>query len=269
MVLTFDTRLADRARTHWRAVGRIVPAVTLSIALSGAPVGAQGSARRALVHADSARHVADLFFRAVADERWDVAAGLTDTMVVQRMVRDRLRWRRQEPAPPEMTIEDFMRDDPNKPRVVAEYEFKRYRERAAQFAGDPITYEFARVKSVDELARLSAREATARYIEAQDVRASVREMARRAGCADSAFGGGYALHRILAAALANDTVAFVLHTAGFLDDGFGPGMEPMVMELRLRDTSWRIRPGYGLLRRTNTAVGWVGCDSTRRRRPGG
>src|SRR5688500_17840635 len=91
------------------------------------PVGGQPPPRRAHVSPDSARQVADLFFRAVADEQWDAAAAFVDTTAVRRMVLERMRWRRSEPTAREMTIEDFMRDDPQKPRVVAEYELKRWR----------------------------------------------------------------------------------------------------------------------------------------------
>ena len=262
-------RSTDRARIQWRAVSRIASVVLLALAIAVLPAAGQGPVRRSLVSADSARLVADLFFRAVADERWDVAAAMTDTMVIRRMVLERLRWRTQNATPREMTIEDFMRDDPDKPRVVAEYELRKFRERSAKVDADPISYEFAGVKSLEELSLLSARAATARFLEAQDQRASIREMARRAGCPDSVVTAPFTIHRILGAVLSTDTIAYVLHTDEMQMDYPTPFMGPMVMELRLRRDGWRIRPDYGVLRRMNSSVANVSCDSTARRRSPG
>lgn len=256
----------DRVRNAWRAVIRIGwVGATLGIGVQ--PALSQQATRRPQANADSARLAADLFFRAVADQRWDVAAGLVDTMVIRQMVAERMRWRGQNERR-EMTLDDFMRDDPNKPRVVAEYELKRYRERMTQVDYDPISFEFAGVKSLDELALLGAREATARYLQAQDGRAMLRQMAIRSGCADSTFRWPVTLRRILGAVLSADTVAYVLHSDGLMaDDATSPGMSlgPMIMELRLRRDGWQIRPSLGLLRRENTGFSSMSCDSKRRR----
>lgn len=256
----------DRVRNSRRAVIRIgCAAVTLAIAVQ--PVLSQQPTRRPQVNADSARLVADLFFRAVADERWDVAAAMVDTMVIRQMVAERMRWRGQNERR-EMTIDDFMRDDPDKPRAVAEYELKRYRDRAAKVDYDPITFEFAGIKSLDELALLSAREATARYLQAQDERVMLRQMAIRSGCADSTLRWPVTLRRILGTVLSGDTVAFVLHTDGLMGvDAASPGMGlgPMIMELRLRRDGWQVRPSLGLLRRVNAGISSMSCDSKRRR----
>jgi hypothetical protein len=258
-----------RARRIRRAAVVIVYLTAVAIA---APAGAQAPARNPLANADSVRSVADFFFRAVADERWDVAASFIDTSTVRRFVLQRLRWQTASPPPREPTIDDFMRDDPAKPRVVAEYELKRFRERSAQVVDNPITFEFAGVKSLDELGALGAREATSRFLQAQDDRLRLREMARKAGCPESPITGPFMVHRILGAVLAADTVAFVLHETG---DGTVSQLsdfmvfDPMVMQLRLRGGRWRILPGPGLLRRINTAIAGVSCDSTLRRRPPG
>jgi hypothetical protein len=240
----------------------IVIAAQSGAAQSSSPHRAQSSP-------DSVRLAADLFFRAVADERWDLAASLMDTNAVRRLVLQRLRWRSDSP-PREMTIDDFMRDDPAKPRVVAEYELQRYRKLSAQSAGNPLTFEFAGVKSIDELGTLSAHEATSRFLQAQDLRAQIREMSRAAGCPDPRPTGPFMLHRILGAVLVSDTVAYVLHEEGYGDATRAADVlvtDPSVMQMRLRSGAWRILPGHGLLRRLNTAIASVGCDSTLRRRP--
>jgi hypothetical protein len=233
------------------------------------PVAGQPPARRAAVNPDSVRLIADLFFRAVADERWEGAAAFVDTTAVRRMVLERLRWRRSEPTRRQMTIEDFMRDDPQKPRVVAEYELKRWRDQMALTPSDGITYEFDGVKSVDELGTMSAREATARFIKAQDDRVRMRASLVRSGCGDSMMALPFTMRRILGVVLVGDTLAYVLHNDLPPEAGLMPGMEPMVMQLRLRSGSWRITPTHVLLRRAGSTVAVTRCDSTMRPRPPG
>jgi hypothetical protein len=218
--------------------------------------------------ADTVRLAADLFFRAVADERWTTAASMVDTTLMRFVVAQRLRWQRQFPQP-ELTIDDFMRDDPAKPRIVAEYEFKRYRDRTASPDGEFITSEFAGVRSLLELARLTSLEATARYLQAQDSRVQVREAARRAGCPDSVSRSPVSLRRIVGVTLVSDTVAYVLHEDGSPrgeSDGL-PRLEPMVMQLRLRDTRWTIIPGSALLRSPTPPAVPVQCGAPRRPSP--
>jgi len=239
--------------------------LALSLTTACHTADAQPSARRPQANADSVRLAADLFFRAVADERWTAAAAMTDTTLMRFIVAQRLRWQPQTTRP-ELTLEDFLRDDPSKPRAVAESEFRRYRERAVLTDGDGISYEFAGVKSLLDLARLSTLEASARYLQAQDVREQVRESARRAGCADSAARSPANLRRIVGVALASDTVAYVLHEDGAPpDESDGlPHAEPMVMQLRLRGSRWTIIPGSGLLRSPSTVGMAVRCDPSHR-----
>src|SRR3982751_51873 len=44
---------------------------------------------------DTVRLAADMFFRAVADERWQTAAAMMDTTLMQFVVAQRLRWQPQ------------------------------------------------------------------------------------------------------------------------------------------------------------------------------
>jgi hypothetical protein len=233
---------------------------------------AQARARRPQASADSVRLAADLFFRAVADERWETAAAMMDTIIVKHIVNQRLRWRSAAaPQTRELAIDDFMRDDPNKPRVVAEYELKRYREQMATLDFGFIAHEFAGVRTLTELSRLSALEATSRYLQAQDSRVQSREAARRSGCPGSYSGGPPPIHRILGVALPADTVAYVLHDDGLfsaMEEPPMPHAEPMVLQLRLRGDLWQILPSVSVLRRLGSAVMSVRCDSAGQRPPG-
>lgn len=247
---------------------RFLTTCTAVLALWHAPLTAQAPSREPQAHADTVRLAADLFFRAVADERWNVAAAMTDTTLMRFIVAQRLRWQPQTTRA-ELTLEDFMRDDPSKPRAVAEAELRRYRERALLTDGDGISSEFAGVKSLLELARLSTLEATARFIQAQDVREQVRDAARRAGCPDSVEQPTANLRHIVGVALTSDSVAYVLHEDGTPHDEAGglPRPEPMVMQLRLRDARWIIIPGAALLRAPSGIGVVIRCDSPHRSSP--
>lgn len=198
--------------------------------------------RRPQSTADTVRLAADVFFRAVADERWQSAAAMMDTTLMRFIVAQRLRWQ---------------------PQIAS-----RGREYATLSGGDALSYEFAGVLSLLDLAKLSSLEATARYLQAQDPRVQLREAARRAGCADSAARIPASLRRIVGVALASDTVAFVLHEEQApRDEADGlPRLEPMVMQLRLRDAHWTIIPGSALLR-SAAPLGIPPCDSPRRPSP--
>jgi len=245
---------------------RALTFVATVVALEAAP--AQAPAHRPQSSPDSVRLAADLFFRAVADERWQAAASMMDTTFMRFIVAQRLRWQ-QQVTRPDLTIDDFLRDDPAKPRVVAEYELKRYRNRSLSVDGDVLSYEFAGIRSLLELARLTSLEATIRYIQAQDVRLQQREAARRAGCPDSVTRVPASLRHIVGVTLVSDTVAYLLHEDGTPKeetDGL-PRFEPMVMQLRLRGRSWIIIPGSALLRPPVAIAFPMQCGGVRRPTP--
>jgi hypothetical protein len=205
---------------------------------------AQTPGRRTQASPDSARFAADLFFRAIADERWERAAAMMDTTLVQLIVAQRLRWQ---------------------PQIAS-----RGREHPTLSGGDAFSYEFAGIRSLLDLARLSALDATVRYLQAQDPRVQMRDAARRAGCADSLARTPITLRRIVGIALASDTVAYVLHEEQSpRDESDGlPRLEPMVMQLRLRGPRWTIIPGSALLRPPVTlGAPAAPCDSGRRSSP--
>lgn len=260
--------------SHMPSLRRVAVVLLASgLAALGPPRhGCAQAPRRAVVSADSARLVADLFFRAIADEKWEAAASLVDTTAVRRLVTQRLRERRQFPAR-EMTIDDFMRDDPKKPLTVAEYELKRYREQMASIdASNAFSFEFLGIRSAEELRALSTLQATVRFLQAKDMRMQMREYLRRSGCADSTFRMPFSVHRIIATALANDSVAYVLHQDGMFTpvrDAEYP-IDPFVMQLRLRGGRWLIVPTPTLMSGNGMGFATVGgatCDSTSHRRP--
>lgn len=220
--------------------------VLFAVALASSDASAQTGSKRPLSNPDSVRLAADLFFRAVADERWDVAASMVDTIAIRRLVAEQAR-NPPERVRREMTVDDFLRMDSTKPRVVAEYEAKRYREQIAKFdAGQMLANEFFGVRSIEELRALTTLEAGARYIQAQDfrmlIREQAREQARKAGCDMNAIAAlaPVSLHRIIAVGLANDTVAYVLHDDAMFKTSRDPDplIEPMVMQLRLHAEVW-------------------------------
>ena len=227
-----------RARRRMRTAVRAVGVACVAIMTLGTPsgLGAQ-STRRPQAHADSVRLVADLYFRAVVDERWDAAAGFVDTTAVRRL---------------------------------AEYQLKQYQQSAGRFdPGGILAYEFAGIRSIDALRALTIPQATVAYIKATDFRVQIREQARLSGCGDTTttVSGPYSIRRIVATAVASDTAAYVLY-----DDGMFASMnpaypgEPSVLILRWRGSSWKIHPSSLRSRSMSFGVGMV-CDSTQRKPP--
>jgi hypothetical protein len=64
-----------------RAAGRLLIAISLGtgVLAVASPAHAQPASRRPQGNADRVRLVADLFFRAVADEHWERAASMVGT----------------------------------------------------------------------------------------------------------------------------------------------------------------------------------------------
>jgi hypothetical protein len=262
----YQGRKGGRTRRVTRAAAGVLSLVAMLVAVPRS-VDAQSASRRAPASADSVRLVADLFFRAVADERWDAAAALVDTTVIRRLVADQLR-RPPQTFAREMTIEDFMRDDPDKPLVVAEYELKRYQKMTSRFdEGVALSYQFAGVRSIDALRALTTRQAAVAYIKARDFRVQLREQARLSGCGDTTTTIPYSIRRILATAVASDTAAYVLYENEMFSMSADPGFPggPSVMILRVRDSAWKIVPTS--LMDPGMAFSVSSCDTTLRKSP--
>ncbi len=133
--------------------------------------------------ADAPQAVARAFFDALESERWIHAARLIDPTAVQRFHRERTRalaFRLPERMTVDEIVEQMIRRDPDMPREVAEYQARKTAEAMAE-RGSFLTFEFARVQSIEEVLRLSPVELTARRLEAKDPRyrfARSRQQAR-------------------------------------------------------------------------------------------
>ncbi len=120
------------------------------------------------------------FHAAMFERRWTEAGRFVDPVLVER-----LRWEavRSARAPRRArTIDDYLRDDPEMPREVAEYLLRRAEQSIRQL-GNFISYEFAHVDDTAALKRLSSPEAAARFVQAQDPRYQIWMSFRMApGC---------------------------------------------------------------------------------------
>src|SRR5205823_5441787 len=106
------------------------------------------------------------------------AAQLSDAVSLRAFKRHLLEQSAPDKPRRELTIEDLMRDTPDKPRQVAEYELAQHRRRA-----DPrrrLDEKLAGVASVDELQQLDPVEAFARWLEGRSIRRQVQRLAAEA-----------------------------------------------------------------------------------------
>jgi hypothetical protein len=118
----------------------------------------------------AAAAVVDSFFRARAESRWHDAARLLDLEGFAAWRDQQVEFaRRPRTGVRRLTATFFLAHDPKMPRAVAEYQAKRYNEQAAS-PPNWVMYDYARVRSWDELAALPPEEAAARWIEGHDVR---------------------------------------------------------------------------------------------------
>ena len=121
------------------------------------------------------------------------------------------------------------------------------------------------------LEALSALDATVRHLQALDGRFLLRKRRVESGCGSPDAGPLPApLHKILAAALGSDSVAYVLHESSEFpvppDVDSDPFLEPMVMRLRLGPQGWRIVPTRSMLSHSNFVAVSMSCDSTQKRK---
>jgi hypothetical protein len=202
----------------------------------------------------SPAEVAAAFFKAVAEERWRDAARELDLAALDRYRRERIAAARlPQPRSRPMTVDEYLRHDPDMPRAVAEYHVRKLNE-APHDPREWVLREFADVRDIDALAALSAEESAARWLQAQDVRWAVRramEEQRKRGCllpAETAEGMPAPDHRIVGAVLVDSTTAYVLHQEATMRRA-DPDVEaavyaepPRVMTLRRRSDRWRILP---------------------------
>ena len=151
---------------------RLSPLALACALASAAPVVAQTSPRDA----------ATSFIDAWDQRRWSDAAGLLDLDLFDQFRQDFIERAHQDNAsPPDLSVDDVLRQNPGMPRDVAEYQVRMMREQRERYS-DPTPFEFARVESLDELGDLSAREAAARWLESRDPAWQIRMQFQLAGC---------------------------------------------------------------------------------------
>jgi hypothetical protein len=198
------------------------------------------------------------FFDAVAHERWVEAAGFLEVDVLDHGRRQQLEFWRHPPPEHRVTLEELMKQDPEMPRAVAEYQLARM-ERLRDRFDDQFSYEYANVHDTTTLAQMSPLETGARWLEARDERYQLRRAREQdSRCQQvplDAFTDSTNLlpRRVVLGALESGDTAFVLYrnrvVAGpqgniYVDVGFGPS----VATLRRRNAIWRLLPNESLLR---------------------
>jgi hypothetical protein len=221
----------------------------------------------------SPEDVAKAFFSAVAAKRWSEAAGYLDLEAFEANRKSLIDGYRKPQPVFKWTADSLIKHQPDMPRVAAEYQIEQMK-KARSAMPEWIMFEYADVKSVDELASLSAVDAAARMIEAADIRYKYRVAAERSNCKTPA-----ALttpkfrilpNRILGT-IANDSVGYVLHLPN--QNPFGEEADvhshrvrlpasrgdwalvpPSVMILRLVGGRWVIEGGPGMLSQGNDVI---------------
>jgi hypothetical protein len=152
------------------------------------------------------------------------------------------------------------------PVLVADSFFKATHECSHDF--DIVGEEYARVPSVDSLARLSVQDAAARWLEAKDERWSTRRAFaeyQKRGClsADSLEAMVQAMRPLatrIIGTVVDDSMAYVLHEDAHMFNSAAAGlageraattaaddqiaMPPRILTLRRRGGAWRVVPGH-------------------------
>lgn len=212
----------------------------------------------------SPRDAADRFLDAWDRRLWSQAAGVLDLDLFDKFRRDFIdRARQQGQNPPEVSVDDLLRQNPGMPRDVAEYQVRMIRQQRERYA-DPTSFEFARVRSLDELADLSPREAAARWLESRDPAWQIKMQFEAAGCRPPADAGDLPpVHRRLIGMVDDDdTTSYALFREERAEDDQTPawvGGDVFVMVLRRQGTRWLVVPRSDLL----PEVGMVdtrGCE---------
>jgi len=201
-----------------------------------------------------ARAVADSFYQAIYDARWEAAAARLDMAEFGMFFKRRKEELRRPPTPTPMTVERMMAHDPTMPRAVAEWQVAQM----SQSVSDPwsdLGYEFARVVTLQDLLSLTPEQAAARWLEAKDVRYEVYRLWKGQGCTDPLPAPTVEREQIRAVALEGDSIAYVIHSPPTQPmSGMAPG--PVVstpvslLVLHRRQGSWKINldsmePGNG------------------------
>jgi hypothetical protein len=224
--------------------------------------------------ASSPEDVVRQFFKAEDENRWLDAARLLDLRRFETIRRRTVNGLRTVRAPSRLTPEAIMQSDPDMPRAVAEYQAKQMNKGWEEF--DLLSFEFARVQSVDTLEALPVDEAAARWLEAKGPKwVEERDRRRAAGrpamkCPESVDSIKFTpLGRfkhpeavVLGATADGDSVRYVI--VGRRGFGQRPGsqpfeseMSPSVLTLVRVNGAWRIVPTADMI----TSTGFSGNTS--------
>jgi hypothetical protein len=153
---------------------RVAALLALCAAIAPVPLRAQTPNPAA---SPTPEAVVRAFIAALESQRWVDAARLVHPTALDRYLERSLSSLRAVAHRPSLTAEDFLRQDPQMPREVAEYQACR----AAEGARDYPRFELERagVASVEELERLSPEQAFARFLEANDLQRSLQRVIER------------------------------------------------------------------------------------------
>jgi hypothetical protein len=128
----------------------------------------------------SADAVVREFFDAIQRGSFIEAARHLDTAYFHDSKRQLLESARVPHPRERTTAEEYMKHDPDMPRAVAEYYAKRSEAAADDF--NELEYTYADVPDTMALKLLSARELAARWLEAHDMRYTIRKLLRSKRC---------------------------------------------------------------------------------------
>jgi len=136
------------------------------------------------------------------------------------------------------------------PRDVAEYQVRMIRQQRERYA-DPTSFEFARVRSLDELQRLSPADAAARWLESRDPAWQIRMQYQAAGCRPPADADDVPpVHRRLIGIVdEDDATSYAVFREERADDQAPDwaGGDVFVMVLRRDGSRWQVVPRSDLL----------------------
>jgi hypothetical protein len=222
-------------------------AVTIfAMSVVGRRLPAQTASERAV------RAVVDSFFAAVDREQWDSAAALIDLTRFEPYFKAQIRNARSAMPMQFTTVEELMATDSTMPRAVAEWEVAQMTKARAEHPYLGVTSEFFGVTTQHELFALTLPDATARWIEAQDDRAQIRDAWKRAGCTDASLTVVMPFlapkHVIVATVVADDTTAYAIQSDEPVSgDPANLFNAERVIELHRVGGRWRIAPQRDLL----------------------
>lgn len=200
----------------------------------------------------SPRETAAAFLDAWNARQWRAAAGYLDVTAFDRFRKDFVtRTSSGGDDARGSTVADLLRQDPNMPRAVAEYQVRMMEEQRRRYA-DPTPFEFARVASVSALRDLSVEEAAARWFESRDPQWQVAMQFRQAGCSVPADVAQIAAstRRLIGVVPDGDGTAYALFREEWPAEAQVPewnGGDLNVIQLKAFRGRWQVVPRSDLL----------------------